>query len=284
MEWTHLSKLFRRVPATSAPSAPPQPSADGPSSTTVESARHRRRLPGRGSQSSIKPFLRPLARPKTVAENNFTLSPDLGMTDAAQSLLMHDTLGTYGTSLPLSQHSDQSFELFNFSLPSDPSTREGGEATFVVNECLEDVGVTLTGGEGQPTPHSSAGVVGSASVAGRFSSNPSDQTALLAFDSLFAKCDHIGRWCDQQWGTGEGRCEDLYRFVAPGITKRLTRLYWIYRLWKLSSNSSSMTPTIDKLIRVWANDFDVPRRWARYDNFHSSLASWQSLPSSYHYA
>jgi hypothetical protein len=45
-----------------------------------------------------------------------------------------------------------------------------------------------------------------------------------------------------------------------------------------------MTPTIGKLTRVWVEDYDIPRRWVRDDNFDSSLVAWRGLPSSYHYA
>ena len=153
----------------------------------------------------------------------------------------------------------------------------------VVAECLEVVGEEPSGG-GQSTVAPSEGADRAASATGEFSCGPSDQTALPAYDSLLAKCDHIGRWCSQQWGKDAGCCEDLYRFVAPGITKRLTRMYWIYRLWMLASSNSSITPTVDKLTCAWVKDYDIPRRWARDNNFHSSLATWQGLPSSYHYA
>ena len=91
--------------STSVTSAPFLTSADLPVAK-AEGARHRSRFSGRGTQTSIRPFLRSGARPKTATVSNFTLSPDLGMTDAAQSLLMHDVLETDSTTPPNSQHSN----------------------------------------------------------------------------------------------------------------------------------------------------------------------------------
>ena len=52
----------------------------------------------------------------------------------------------------------------------------------------------------------------------------------------------------------------------------------------LSTKNPTMSPTIDKLIRTWARDYDIQKRWGRDDKFHLSFASWRGLPSSYHYA
>ena len=117
------------------------------------------------------------------------------MTDSAQSLLMRDTLQTDERS-PFSQQSDQSFE-YEFS--ASPAL-----LTHVSNNWeIGAVGITHSDGETLPNDNPLAEEVTSAvAAAERASSDPSDQNALLAYDSLLAKCDHIGKWCDQQWPVG----------------------------------------------------------------------------------
>ena len=78
-----LGHIAGRAPRVPALGAAPVSSEAGESSVVDESASLRSRLPVRGTQSSIKLFLRPVDKPSLVAESNFTLSPDLGMTDAA---------------------------------------------------------------------------------------------------------------------------------------------------------------------------------------------------------
>ena len=89
--------------------------------------------------------------------NKFPLSPELGMTDEAQSLLMHDALEIDNATPSNSQHSDQSFELFDFSPPPALVMHECSEIKIDVDECLAGFSEKPSGG-GRSTAASSVGV------------------------------------------------------------------------------------------------------------------------------